>query len=234
VKFKRPIEKGVRLKTPSKKTWRIPQELNGKPIMHRPEFVYFDLGNVLCFFDHELSARQMAEVALCDPMTIRQLVFESDLEHRYETGLIGGEEFVDELAEKLGCSISVGRMLEAASAIFRPNLEILPVLHAIRGLGIPMGLLSNTNQAHWQWIVRQQYPVVEGWFDPIVLSFEVKSMKPDRSIYDVATRKAGVAADRIFFTDDRHDNIEGAKAASWQVSQFTNAESLLRVIQNWT
>jgi HAD superfamily hydrolase (TIGR01509 family) len=175
----------------------------------------------------------MAEVAQSDPRTIRQLVFESDLEHRYETGLISGEEFVAELSEKLGRSISVERMLEAASAIFRPNLDILPALQAIRDRKIPMGLLSNTNPAHWQWIVHQKYPVVEGWFEPIVLSYEVKSMKPAQSIYEFATRQSGVAADRIFFTDDRPDNIEGAKAASWQVSQFTDAESLLRVIRSW-
>ncbi len=202
-------------------------------MIHRPEFVYFDLGNVLCFFDHDVSARQMAEVACCDPATIRKLVFDSDLEHRYETGLINGDEFVAELAEKLDRSIEVDRMLEAASAIFRPNLAILPALRTIHAQGIPMGLLSNTNQAHWQWIVLQKYPVVEGWFDPIVLSYEVKSMKPAQSIYEIATQKAGVAADRIFFTDDRSDNIEGAKAASWQVSQFTDAQSLLRVIQSW-
>ena len=58
----------------------------------------------------------------------------------------------------------------------------LPVLEAIRDSGIPMGLLSNTNPAHWAWILRQNYPVVEGWFDPIILSYEVKAMKPARSI----------------------------------------------------
>lgn len=201
--------------------------------MPRPDFVYFDLGNVLCFFDHEVSARQMAEVAQCDSVTIRRLVFESDLEHRYETGLITGEEFVTEMAEKLQRTIPVEEMLEAASAIFRPNLDVLPVLKAIREYGIPMGLLSNTNPAHWQWIVRQNYPVVEGWFSPVVLSYEVKAMKPARSIYDFATQKTGVPADRIFFTDDRLDNIAAAKEALWQVSQFTDAASLLRVVQSW-
>lgn len=201
--------------------------------MQRPDFVYFDLGNVLCFFDHELSARQMADVAGCDPTTIRRLVFESDLEHRYETGLITGAEFVAEIADKLDRTFSVPQMLEAASAIFRPNLDVLPVLKAVRHSGIPMGLLSNTNQAHWEWIVRQNYPVVDGWFDPIVLSYEVKAMKPARSIYDLATQMAGVPATKIFFTDDRHDNIDGAKAAFWQVSQFIDADSLMRVVQNW-
>ncbi len=202
-------------------------------MMQRPDFVYFDLGNVLCFFDNHLSARQMAEVAGSDPATIRRLVFESDLEHRFETGLISGEEFVAEIAAGLERSLSTVDMLEAASAMFQPNLEIFPVLEAIRKMGIPMGLLSNTNQAHWDWICKQNYSVVNGWFDPIILSFEVKAMKPAPTIYDVATQRASFPADRIFFTDDRLDNIEGAKAASWQVSQFLDAASLLKLVESW-
>jgi len=203
-------------------------------MMQRPDFVYFDLGNVLCFFDNHLSARQMAEVAGSDPATIRRLVFESDLEHRFETGLISGEEFVAEIAARLDRSLSTVDMLEAASAMFQPNLEIFPVLEAIRKMGIPMGLLSNTNQAHWEWICKQNYPVVQGWFDPIILSFEVKAMKPAPTIYDVARQRASFPADRIFFTDDRLDNIEGAKAASWQVSQFLDAASLLKLVEGWS
>jgi len=201
--------------------------------MQRPDFVYFDLGNVLCFFDHELSARQMAEVAGCEPATIRHLVFETDLEHRYETGLITGDEFVAAIADQLECQLSVERMLEAASSIFLPNMEMLPALETVREAGIPMGLLSNTNPAHWQWIQRQNYPIVDGWFDTVVLSYEVKAMKPAPSIYDFATLQAGVPGERIFFTDDRLDNVDGAKAASWQVSHFSDAASLLRVVQSW-
>ena len=201
--------------------------------MERPDFVYFDLGNVLCFFDHRLSARQMADVAGSDPATIRRLVYESDLEHRYETGLITGEEFVAELALKLERSLSTVDMLEAASAMFEPNIDILPVLEAIRTMGIPMGLLSNTNQAHWEWIVKQNYSVVSGWFDPIILSYEVKVMKPAQTIYELSSQRAGVRSNRIFFTDDRLDNIEGAKAASWQVSQFLDAKSLMTIVETW-
>ncbi len=204
-----------------------------KPTMQRPDFVYFDLGNVLCFFDHEVSARQMADVAGTDSATIRRLVFESDLEHRYEMGLITGEEFVAEIESSLGRSLSTADMLEAASAMFEPNMEILPVLEAIREQRVPMGLLSNTNQAHWEWIYRQNFPIVNGWFGPIILSYQIKAMKPARTIYDVAAQQAGVPAERIFFTDDRIDNIEGAKEALWQVSQFSDAASLLEIVRSW-
>ncbi len=123
-----------------------------------PEFVYFDLGNVLCFFDHSQSARQIAEVAGSDEKTIRRLVYEEDLEHRFESGLIDGEGFTAELAAALNRSLDTAAILEAGSAMFRPNLKILRVLEAIRSKGIRMGLLSNTNQAHWAGLAANGIP----------------------------------------------------------------------------
>lgn len=201
--------------------------------MKRPQFVYFDLGNVLCFFDHGISAKQMADIAGTDAKTIRQIVYESDLEHRYETGLISCEQFVTEIGTALGKQVPHDEMIEAASAMFKPNLEIVPVLESLRDQNIPLGLLSNTCHAHWTWIDRQNYECVSGWFDPIVLSYEVKSMKPDLAIYTKAAELAGTAPDQIFFTDDRTDNIEGAQRAGWKTSLFTDVKALHEVIKSW-
>ncbi len=199
----------------------------------RPEFVYFDLGNVLCFFDHAVSAKQMADVAGSDAATMRRLVYQSDLEHRYESGLVTGEQFVEEIALALGRTLDVPAMLEASSAMFEPNLEILPVLQQIRDLGIRIGLLSNTNWAHWNWISLQRYSVVDGWFDPLVLSYEVQVMKPDRRIYEHSAKLANVLPEKIFFTDDRLDNIEGARASGWNAQQFIDVPSLQRFVESW-
>ncbi len=200
---------------------------------YRPNFVYFDLGNVLCFFDHGRSARQMAELLGVDQATVRRLVYESDLEHRYEKGLITGEEFVDELVTALGRRVVTGDLLRAASDMFEPNLQILPVLQLIRDKGIPMGLLSNTNAAHWEWICAQRYPVLQEWFEPRILSFEVYLMKPESEIYRLSTERAREEPAGIFFIDDRHDNIEGAKSFGWQASLFTHAESLQKIVESW-
>jgi putative hydrolase of the HAD superfamily len=184
-------------------------------------------------FDHAQSARQMAEVAGSDEKSLRRIVYESDLEHRYETGLITGDEFVDEIAAALDRSLDTAAMLEAASAMFRPNFEMLRTLQTIRQKGIRMGLLSNTNAAHWDWICRRRYAVVEGWFDPVVLSYEVNLMKPDTKIYEHSTALVGIEPSEIFFTDDRLDNIEGAERFGWQTRQFISAEDLLLAVEAW-
>jgi putative hydrolase of the HAD superfamily len=125
-------------------------------------------------------------------------------------------------------------MLHAASDMFQPNHDILPVLDAIHAKGIPMGILSNTCDAHWQWIIDQHYPQLAYPFSPIVLSYEQKVMKPNREIYRLSTEKTPFAPSDIFFTDDRVDNIEAAKAFGWNTHLFTDAASLLKVvIEQW-
>lgn len=199
----------------------------------RPEFMYFDLGNVLLFFDHALALRAMAKVAGVDPERMRQVVWDDDLQNRYETGLISGQEFVDTIARALDRKLDTGEMLQAAADMFVPNHGILPVLDEVNRLGIPIGLLSNTCEAHWKWILELRYPQVVGRFDPVILSFEAKSMKPDPLIYEVATRAAKRDPGDIFFTDDRHENVDAARVAGWQAAPFTSADRLFDIIRAW-
>jgi HAD superfamily hydrolase (TIGR01509 family) len=53
-------------------------------------------------------------------------------------------------------------------------------------------------------------------------------MKPDRAIYDEAIRRAGAPAHEIFFTDDRRENVDGARAAGLDAVLFTSPAQLER------
>ena len=200
----------------------------------RPHFFYFDLGNVLLYFDHDLAFRRMAKIAGVSPKQMRTAVMDTELQIAYETGHISGSEFVDRIAQHLDKPLSVEPILEAAADMFIANTHILPVLERVKELRIPMGLLSNTCEAHWQWILQQRYPQVVDWFSPVILSFEAKSMKPDHGIYEQAEQRAGVAPEHIFFTDDRADNIEAASNRGWQTQVFVNADRLMQTIDRWS
>lgn len=201
--------------------------------MSRPDFVYFDLGNVLLFFDHGIAARSMAKVIGVDPEVIKRTVFDSELQIAYERGERTTSQFVSILSDQFGKKLSVDELKEAAADIFVPNMNILPVLERLRSMKIPLGLLSNTCEAHWEWILRMRYPQVLGWFDPIILSYEVQRMKPEPEIYKIAAEQCNVPTEKIFFTDDRLENIEGALRAGWQASLFTSADRLFDTIHRW-
>lgn len=196
-------------------------------------FVYFDLGNVLVKFDHAIAIQQIAALSNRTVAETQHALFDSGLQVRYETGLVSSAEFAEEVNKQLHSSLSVEDILEAASAIFIPNEEILPVLHHVRSTGIRIGLLSNTCEAHWVWILRKKWPMVDGWFDPLVLSYEVRSMKPDRAIYEYCEKECGLRGSQIFFTDDRVDNITAAQTMGWSTYQFGSPEGLISAFDAW-
>ena len=203
--------------------------------IHRPlpdkiamiEFVYFDLGKVILDFSHEQAFRQMSDVSGVPVEDVSRLLFEEGLQARYETGLLSSEEFVAEFGKATGSAPDSQRLLNALSDIFDLNQAMLPIISGLSQAGIPIGILSNTCQAHWEFVVRE-YPVLTGPFSEAVLSFEVQSMKPDLKIYQAAIEQAGTEPNRIFFMDDKPENVDGAIEAGIHAVQFQSASELTR------
>ena len=196
-------------------------------------FVYFDLGNVVVKFDHAIATRQLAELAGCSLAASQYALYDSGLEIRYETGLVNSAEFVADINRQLGTSLSEACVLEAVSAIFEPNAEILKGLEHVRASGVGIGLLSNTCEGHWEWLKKRHWATVKGWFDPIVLSYESQLMKPGAAIYLHCELRCGFSGSQIFFTDDRADNIAAAAAQGWGTYQFGSTEGLIAAFDAW-
>ena len=199
----------------------------------RDRFAYFDLGNVLVHFDHQIAVDQLAAISDRPAEKIRSIVFEADLQERYETGLITGAEYASQMNAALQTQMTTDEILEAISAIFQPNPSILDALSRLKEAEVAMGVLSNTCEAHWNWILQRGWPMPGNWFDFHVLSYEVQSMKPDARIYEHCEKQAQCAAEKIFFTDDRADNIAAAQTRGWCTHQYTNTDALLRAIDQW-
>jgi FMN phosphatase YigB (HAD superfamily) len=129
-------------------------------------FLYFDLGNVLLNFDHRLACRQMAEVSGVDPERVWQFVFETDLELRYEAGEITTDQFYETFCRETGTRPDRAALIDAAAAIFELNLSIVPLVTQLAAAGHRMGVLSNTNEIHWEYCTaRGQGPGTRGQAD---------------------------------------------------------------------
>lgn len=196
-----------------------------------PKFIYFDLGNVLLHFDHHRGCRQMADVAGVDAEQLWQVIFETDLAARYERGQIATEEFYEELCQRIGVRPPYDELVAAGAAIFELNTPMVPVVGALLAAGYPLGLLSNTNPMHWEYVTEGRYIMIPGVFNAVVLSFRVGSMKPDRAIYEAAIEQAGAEPGEIFFVDDIAGHVEGARAAGLDAVQYTTPGAVVEELR---
>lgn len=188
--------------------------------------IYFDLGNVLLKFDHELMVRQMAEVAGVPVEVVRAAAFEGGLQARYERGQMTTDEFYDAFCDATGTQPNFDALCHAASDIFTVNVPMLPVVTHLKATGHRLGILSNTCQCHWEHCLAR-FGFLSGTFDPCALSYELQAAKPAPDIFRKAAELAGVAPEEVFYCDDMPGHVEGAKQAGFDAVQFTSARELV-------
>jgi HAD superfamily hydrolase (TIGR01509 family) len=191
-----------------------------------PKFIYFDLGNVLLFFSHAKMCRQMAEVSGADEELVRHVLFDRGLEFAYEKGDISTAEFYERFCEAIDRRPPLEALTLAANDIFEVNVEMRPVLGGLLAAGKRLGLLSNTNEMHYNFFADGRYALIPDAFETVALSFRIKAMKPDPEIYKAAAEMAGVAPGEVFFADDVQGNVEGARDAGFDAVVFTGARQL--------
>jgi FMN phosphatase YigB (HAD superfamily) len=203
---------------------------------HRIEFVYFDLGNVLLSFDPARACRNLASRFKITDAQARAAVYESGLQDRFEHGQVSGEQFAEDIRQRLGSTESAMPTLDVLNAVsdmFTPVAAMRGVLQKVRDQGCRVGLLSNTCHAHWDWIERQNYEVIDFQFDVTILSFEVGSMKPEEKIYGVAENAAGVKGDRILFLDDKQENVDAALRRDWHAVRFVGGPQAIAALKGF-
>jgi len=193
-----------------------------------PRFIYFDLGNVLLYFSHERMCRQMAQVLASDEGRVRDFLFaSSERQLQFEAGKYTNAEFHADICSHFGVTAAAEHIAHSASDIFTLNTSVMPILAHLADAGYRLGILSNINDLHWQFIRRRGYGLIPSLFEVHALSYEIGALKPDPRIFAEAARMAGVAPEEIFYTDDIAGHIVGAKAAGFDAVLFTGAAKLL-------
>ena len=198
----------------------------------KPDFVFFDLGNVLLNFDHDIACTNLAGICQRDPNEIRKVVFESELQQQYEDGRIDTSDFHKAFCAELKVDVARDELCRAASDIFTPNYSMIPLVSQLKLGGVKMGILSNTCEAHWEFVFDDKYCFLNQYFQVYALSFELRSSKPDNAIYERAIGLTDVSPQQIFFTDDRAENVEAAKAAGMDAVQFHSSLQLSKELMD--
>ncbi|MCC9602979.1 HAD family phosphatase [Stieleria sp. JC731] len=186
--------------------------------MTKIQFVYFDLGNIFVAFDPKLASNNLAKLAGTSPSVAWEILYQSGLEDRFEHGEISSQEFADQLRKALAIqdsTITDQSILDAISDMFTPIKSMATLVEKTRNAIGKVGILSNTCEAHWDWIKRQSWEIASLQFDVEILSCRVGAMKPVEAIYLAAEQAAGVAPESIFFIDDKQVNVDAARARGW-------------------
>lgn len=191
--------------------------------MHKA--VIFDLGKVLVDFDFRRGYQALEGICPYPAAEIPQRLAASGLVERFETGLMGPAEFFAGLSRTIQLDLTYDRFCGIWSSIFTATLVPESMLEGL-ARRYRLLLLSNTNAIHFE-MIREAYPLLRH-FHELVLSYEVKAMKPDPRIYREALRRAGCGAGECFYTDDIAAYVEGARKLGIDAVKFQSADQIGR------
>lgn len=191
-----------------------------------PKFIYFDLGNVLLFFDYRRACRQLSELTGVGQDKIWDVLFTGDLQQQFEKGRLTGQELYETFQRGTGATLDFETFAEAYSDIFQLNTPVKAILGQLVFCGYRLGVLSNTNELHWRLLTDGRYALLPNAFEQVVLSHEVGAVKPEPAIFEAAIQKAGTAPGEIFYMDDMPGHVASARACGIDAIQYTDPTAL--------
>lgn len=190
---------------------------------NRYSVIVFDLGNTLIRFDHNISARKIANLFHIDSKKIYDAFFDSPLTRAFEKGEISPAEFHKRASSLLGVTMPFKDFVNIWNDIFWEDKESCDLARKLKK-NYKLFLVSNVNRLHFEYI-EKKFDIIK-IFDEIILSYLVGAQKPDRLIFEDVIRRAGGDRTKLLYVDDREDLIKEAISLGIDSIRYEGAEKL--------
>ena len=191
--------------------------------------ILFDLGKVLVDFNFDTGVQALHAACSISRGRLEEVLWDENWIHRYERGEVSTSEFHSYLCDTADLKLDFESFCQTWSSVFLPGMIVSESLLAALKRTYPLILISNTNEVHIDF-VRTNYRFLD-YFDHHVFSYEVRSLKPEREIFERAIAVSGHPAEALFFTDDREENISAATELGINAHRFKSEPDLVAALQ---
>ena len=195
-----------------------PSSAQGTPV----NLLVFDMGHVFVDFEWDTVCQ-----GFCDHAGITREEFKPILKHvgslGYESGRVDTNFVLAEINRVANLQMTEAEFHTLWNATFRENPEMAALMQVLKK-DRPLYLLSNTNDSHYNFLVRE-YDVARH-FEELILSYLVGSSKPEEAIYQEVLKRSGFPAEECLFIDDLPANIEAAQKLGMKTIQFVGIDDL--------
>jgi len=189
--------------------------------------IIFDMGGVLLCFEPEQFIARLG-ITGADAELLKREVFRSADWVRMDRGTLSDAEGVQRICTRLPAHLHTA----VEELVCRWEIpEIIPMdgmaalIEELKSAGYGIYLLSNAffrQHEYWHRVPGSQH------FDDTLISADVKLLKPQREIYELALNKFGVKAEECVFIDDLPSNIEMAENCGIRGVVFHGDAGILR------
>ena len=170
--------------------------------------IIFDFGNVISNFDNNIFLKKIAKHTEKTISELNELIYQkSDLVKKYETGLITSDEFFESIVMLCNLKISKEEFIKAYTSIFTPIKTTFDLIRKLKP-NYRLALLSNTSE--WDFNFGIKTTDIFNLFDAVILSYEVKEMKPGKKLFLEAINKLNLKPEECTYIDDIEEYVNAA------------------------
>ncbi len=196
----------------------------------------FDLGGVIMEIRRLNAVHSLERLGMTDADSFLGEYSQKGPFLKLEEGAITPDEFRKEIRKLIKTEVSDAQIDSAFCdfliGIPPKRLEYLRVLK--KNYNIYM--LSNTNPIMWNTRIaeefRQEGHDINYYFDGIITSFEAKSIKPDRKIFETVVSKLGIIPEETLFLDDSQKNLDTASSMGFKTALVTPGSEFIDIISS--
>ena len=154
--------------------------------------------------------------------------------HAYDAGL-PAHDYWRRVAEAAGRPVGdmpgpmIGRLIDMdVSSWAEYRDEVWDLARSFRAAGGRTAFLSNGVPETMTRLRAER--ALDGWFDVVVVSYEVGLAKPDPRIFELCLSRLGVHAGEALFVDDRAENVAAAERLGMRTLHFTGDDATARLL----
>jgi putative hydrolase of the HAD superfamily len=187
--------------------------------------IVFDLGKVLIPFDYAPAINKLNQIENGLGNRFSDFYKSNYHFHRnFERGKISESEFVAKMLEIIDHKIDAETFKEYYADIFSLNEDVVSLLPILKK-DYKLFLLSNTDSIHqkYGW---QKYDFLK-YFDKLILSHEVGSVKPEEKIYRAVEEASGLPSEEHFYIDDIQEYVDAVINLGWDAVVFEGYSKLI-------
>lgn len=188
----------------------------------------FDFGGVIVDIDRDSAVKKFEAAGLSNAEELLDKYHQRGIFLEVEDGRIDEAGFCQKLSEICGTEISYEMARGAWLGFFlndpQPKLDYIARLRGKYNVYI----LSNTNPFVMSWARSAEFSSagkpLDDYVDKLYLSYQVKSVKPEREIFDYMIKDSGLIPAESLFIDDGAANIEMGRKLGFETMQPLNGE----------
>lgn len=186
--------------------------------------VFFDFGGVIVRTEYQAPRQKLAERFGMDYEDIEKIVFGSPSAVRASVGEVSEEEHWQNVMKVL--KLPAAEYPRVRDEFFAGDVIDRNILNLLRSIKpkYKTGLISNAWSGLRAYIEREKF---DDAFHHMVISAEVKAVKPDPKIYRIALERLQVKPNEAVFVDDLIENIEACEKLGMKGIHFRNPEDAL-------